>query len=147
MRRTTTIWPSSERSANLSPLTNEKDVESRMRGNVHVRFGGRGQGNPRAKARRASCPPPNSPSSDASNVRPGSRRTSQGLSVSDQLLDRLGILVPELGAEAVEAGFGVSAGLRLIDVMQRCLGRLVEPFTGERRECGRSCAPKCRYRH
>ena len=37
-------------------------VESRMRGNVHVRFGGRGQENLRQKGRKASRPRPNASS-------------------------------------------------------------------------------------
>ncbi len=34
-------------------------MESRMRGNVHVRFGGRGQEDLRPRSRKASCPRPN----------------------------------------------------------------------------------------
>lgn len=50
------------------------------------------------------------------------------LSILGQLLDRLGILVTELGDETIDCGFGVPAGFRLVDVMQRSLGRPVEPF-------------------
>lgn len=55
----------------------------------------------------------------------------QGLPVSDQLVDRFGILVAELGDERVDAGFGIAAGLHLLDLMQRCFRRLVEPFGEE----------------
>ena len=39
--------------------TETRRWNSRMRGNVHVRFGGRGQENPRPQGRRASRPRPN----------------------------------------------------------------------------------------
>jgi hypothetical protein len=40
--------------SSLSAQALRDRVESRMRGNVHVRFGGRGQEDPRPKGRRAS---------------------------------------------------------------------------------------------
>lgn len=49
----------------------------------------------------------------------------ESLPVSDELVDRLGILVAELGDKDVDTGFSISAGFRFVDLMQRCLSRLV----------------------